>query len=61
MKWQYFGGPADGADIPTFLTRQDYILLERAVDSYNSVVYYYVKCADHNWFEYAGEVEEENE
>lgn len=58
-RWQYYGGPVDGAPIPTYLTRQDYILLETGKSNDNSVVYYYVKCEDHKWFEFAGEVEED--
>lgn len=59
MKWQYYGGPADGGEIPLFMTRQDYILLETGKSNNNGVVYYYVKVEEEHIFEYAGEVEEE--
>jgi hypothetical protein len=59
MKWQYYGGPADGGEIPAFLTRQDFILLEGSKSNNNGVVYYYVKVKEDRIFEYAGEVEEE--
>lgn len=58
-KWQYYGGPADGGEIPTFMTRQDFILLESGTSNDNSVTYYYVKVESEHIFEYAGEVEEE--
>ncbi len=61
MKWRYYGGPADGAEVPMFLTRQDYILLESGKSNNSSVVYYYVKVDDQHLFEFAGEVEEEED
>ena len=61
MKWQYYGGPADGGEIPPLLTRQDFILFEGSKSNNNGVVYQYVKVEEERIFEYAGEVEEENE
>lgn len=51
----------DGSPVERKLWQQDYVLLTIAHGNNNSVTYYYVKCYDmHNWFEYAGEVEEED-
>ena len=55
--YQFYGGPADGSEVPRYLWKQDYVLLTRKMDNID-VTYYYVKCEDHPWFEYAGEVEE---
>jgi hypothetical protein len=57
--YTFYGGPIDGSEVPRNLTRQDYILIETGNDNDNVVTYYYVKCDQHPWFEYAGEVEEE--
>ena len=60
-KWQYYGGPADGGEIPPDMTRNDYILLETGNPNDNGVVYYYVCVPEEHIFEYAGEVEEDSE
>ena len=57
MKYYFYGGPADGSEVPKYLYKEDYVLLTRQTNN-NDVVYYYVKCEDHPWFEYSGEVEE---
>jgi hypothetical protein len=61
MIYTYYGGPADGAEIPGFLTEQDYLIVERPIAKGKFVSYYYEKCDDHPWFEYCGEIEEEDE
>jgi hypothetical protein len=61
MIYKYYGGPADGAEIPEFLAKQDYLIIERPIAKDKVVMYYYEKCDDHPWFEFRGEVEEEDE
>jgi hypothetical protein len=61
MIYTYYGGPADGAEIPSFLAKQDYLIVERPVAKGKFVSYYYVKHDDLPWFEYCGEIEEEDE
>jgi hypothetical protein len=61
MIYTYYGGPADGAEIPKFLAKQDYLIVDRPIAKGKVVSYYYEKCEDHPWFEYHGEIEEEDE
>lgn len=61
MKYEYYGGPMDGAEVPAYLTKQDYLLIEKGFENNNVVTYYYVKCEEHPQFEYCGEVEDEDE
>ena len=57
----YYGGPVDGAEIPDYLAEQDYLIVERPIAKNKSVSYYYVKSLDGPWFDYCGEIEEEDE
>ena len=61
MKYTYYGGPADGAEIPPFLAKQDYLIVDRPIANNKVVSYYYVKCDDHPRFEFAGEIEDDDE
>jgi hypothetical protein len=61
MIYTYYGGPADGAEIPEWLSSQDYLIVDRPIAKGKVVSYYYEKCDDHPWFEYCGEIEEEDE
>ena len=61
MKYYFYGGPMDGAEVASYMTRQDYVLIEQGKSNNNSVTYYYTKCDEHPYFEYAGEVEEEEQ
>lgn len=61
MKYEYYGGPMDGAEVPEYLVKQDYLLIEKGFENHNIVTYYYVKCLEHPRFEYSGEVEDEDE
>ena len=61
MKYEYYGGPMDGAEIPDYLVEQDYLLLDKVLGKHTVVTYYYVKCLEHPRFEYCGEVEDEDE
>lgn len=51
----------DGAQVPYFMTRQDYLLIDKCDSNNNRVTYYYVKCEEHPYFEYTGEVEQEKD
>jgi hypothetical protein len=61
MRYTYYGGPMDGADVPASVMRQDYVLIETGFENDSVVTYYYVKCDDHPWFEYQGEVEDDED
>ena len=58
VRYVFYGGPADGSEVPRYLWKQDFVLLTRQTNDID-VTYYYVRCEDRPWFEYAGEVEEE--
>jgi hypothetical protein len=47
----------DGAEVPTIGHTKDYLILEM-----EEKAYYYVRCTDgHKYFEYSGELEEDDE
>ena len=57
MTWTYYGGPMDGAEVPSIGHTKDYLILEM-----EEKAYYYVRCTDgHKYFEYSGELEEDDE
>jgi hypothetical protein len=60
LRYFFLGGPLDGGEVEQHMKQQDYLLMQHG--SYNSsVTYYYVKCEEHPYFEFAGEVEEEEQ
>lgn len=61
MRHTFYGGPMDGAEVPKNMTRQDFLLIEKTDSNNNSVVYYYEKCEQHPYFEFAGEVVNEDD
>jgi hypothetical protein len=61
MKYYYFGGPLDGGEVEAYMTPQDYLLIQHGKTNNNSVTYYYTKCDEHPYFEFAGEVQEEED
>lgn len=64
-KYTFFGGPADGGQVPHYAVDMDYVLLTSedvtGQKSSNTILYYYEKCENHPRFEYAGEVEEQED
>ena len=61
MTYEYYGGPMDGAIVPDYLAKQDYLLIDKGIAGGHVMTYYYVKCNEHPRFEYCGEVEDEDE
>lgn len=51
----------DGAIVPDYLAKQDYLLIDKGIAGGHVMTYYYVKCNEHPRFEYCGEVEDEDE
>lgn len=64
-KYRFYGGPADGGEVPHYAVDMDYVLLTSdditGQKTGSTILYYYEKCDDHPWFEYAGEVEEQED
>lgn len=61
MTWTYYGGPADGGPVEKQYWKQDFITLELANTNNITVVYVYMKCpGEHKWFEFAGELKEDD-
>jgi hypothetical protein len=53
----------DGAIVPSYVLNQDYVLIDIGEKPEITVTYYYVKCYDDdcNYYEYAGEVDKDDE
>lgn len=65
VKFTFFGGPADGGEVPHYAQDMDYVLLTGSdlsgASNDNDVVYYYARDEENDWFIYEGEVEQKDE
>jgi hypothetical protein len=55
MGYTFWGGPLDGAQVPTVVETQPFLIVGQ-----NNTMHYYVKCEEeHTVFEYVGEEEDD--
>lgn len=57
----YYGGPLDGAEVPKSVVKEGFSLVSRQRVDGSYIVYTYMKCETHPWFEYTGEFSEEED